>query len=56
MENTIQFEIVPAREGFSYEINDDDTKHWLTELVNSPLHCVLVALCASSVCGWIVVE
>jgi GNAT superfamily N-acetyltransferase len=63
----MQFKIVQARVDFSneiakltselgYEVSDDETKKWLSTLINSPFHSVLVALTEKYVCGWLVVE
>lgn len=40
-----------------YPANEEKTKEWLSYLLSSENHCVLVALNSSkSICGWVVVE
>ncbi|NIY92932.1 GNAT family N-acetyltransferase [Vibrio diazotrophicus] len=39
-----------------YKANAKDTETWLTQLGDSPLHCVYIAVSDNHVCGWLVVE
>ena len=40
-----------------YMVDEEKTKEWLSFLLRSENHCVLIALNSSkSVCGWIVIE
>ncbi len=39
-----------------YPVGNEQTKQWLSELMTSVHHRVLVARCEQAVCGWLVVE
>ncbi len=40
-----------------YEANEESSREWLSYLLNSENHCVLIALNElNTVCGWVVIE
>ncbi|MGL5391868.1 MAG: GNAT family N-acetyltransferase, partial [Shewanella sp.] len=55
IEKSIEISGLTAELG--YEANEENTKEWLSYLLSSEHHCVLIALNEFNVvCGWVVVE